>query len=79
MRLPKGWTGKVYSTWIGGSRVSSRVYKHAGESLEVRRKMFPAFRVPQWTLEHNGQEGSHAFATATEAIEHAEDVIHHAG
>jgi len=79
LKLPRGWTGKVYSTWLNGSRVSSRVYRHAGEQLEVKRDYFPCFRVPQWKLEHNGKDTGHVFATATEAIEHAEDVIYHAG
>lgn len=73
VKLPLGWTAQLFSTWLNGSRLNTMVYRHKGENLEVRRNLYPQFRRPQWMLEHNGKDVGHIFATAKEAIGHAED------
>lgn len=72
--LPDGWTVVRHSHW-DGPHLASRVtfYFHKREGLTVRK------RGRLWRLLHHERESGLTFKTAWEAIEHAQDVIMHAG
>ena len=73
MNLPSGWTVKRYSTWLH-RRLMSRttVYQFERDRLEVRK------RGKSWILIHGMKDTGFVFATAKEAIEHADDARIHA-
>ncbi len=79
MKLPDGWEVRRDSIWAPGGRLLGRTtrYLHKKELLEVRRRHGGSGG--HWLLIHQGNVTGHTFKTAKEAVEHAEDVIHHAG